>query len=98
MKSWRTVIGLVAVSLSLMSAAAAGDWDLRRNVGNGACFVQPSESSPVGALLKTHPTRKAACEDAKARHTDDAADTSKCFTYTNGTKDECKKEGVELND
>ena len=94
----RMVIGLVATSLLLVGAMPAGDWDLRRNVGNGACFVQPSKSSSVGVLLKTHPTRKAACEDAKARHTDDAADTSKCFTYTTGTKDECKKEGVELND
>jgi hypothetical protein len=98
MKSWRTLMGLVAASLLLLGAAPAGDWDLRRNSSNGACFVQPSKSSTVGVLLKTHPTRKAACEDAKVRHTDDAGDASKCFTYTTGTKDECKKEGVELND
>lgn len=78
------------------TALPSSDWDLRRNVGNGACFVQPSESSPIGRLLEKHPTRRAACEDARSRHTDDAADATKCFTYTSGTKDECKKEGVDL--
>jgi hypothetical protein len=90
-----------AVALNLFfvaSASSSGDWDLRRNAGNGACFIQPSDSSSIGKLLKTHPTRKAACEDAKARKTDDAGDTDKCFTYTTGTKDECKKEGVDLSD
>jgi hypothetical protein len=92
------MVVVVANLFFVAGASSSSDWDLRRNVGNGACFVQPSDSSPIGQLLKKHPTRKAACEDAKARHTDDAADTSKCFTYTTGTKEGCKKEGVELND
>jgi hypothetical protein len=93
-----TIVAVLANLFFVLGASSSSDWDLRRNVSNGACFVQPSDSSPIGALLKTHPTRKAACEDAKTRKTDDATDTSKCFTYTTGTKDECKKEGVELND
>jgi hypothetical protein len=84
-------------SLFSTSAVIAGDWNLRRNVGNGACSVQPSDSMPqLGAFLATHPTRKETCEDAKARKTDDAADTNKCFAYTNGTINECKSDGVDL--
>ena len=90
---------IVATNLLLaVGASSSGNWDLRRNVGNGACFIQPSDSSPIGVLLKTHPNRKAACVDAKARHTDDPGDTSKCFGYTTGTKDECKAEGIDLSD
>jgi len=93
------VLTIVAANLLLaVSASSSGNWDLRRNVGNGACFIQPSDSSPIGALLKTHPNRKAACEDAKARRTDDPGDASKCYGYTTGTKDECKAEGVDLGD
>jgi len=83
---------------ALGTASPSSDWDLRRIVSNSACIVQKSDSSSIGELLKTHPTRKAACEDARDRHTDDATDKTKCFTYTSGTKDECKKEGVNLND
>lgn len=98
MKGRTTILAVVAASVFLGAASPSGDWDLRRNVGNGACFIQPTQSSPVGGeLLKTHPTRKAACQDAQARRTDDAGDKTKCFTYTNGTIDECKKEGVDLN-
>jgi hypothetical protein len=97
MKYLGTIV-VLAVNLFFSAGPPSANWDLRRNVGNGACFVQPSDSSPVGELLKTHPTRKAACGDAKARKTDDAGDKTKCFTYTTGTKDECKREGVDLND
>lgn len=80
-------------------AWSSGDWNLRRNTSNGACSVQPADSMPqLGAFLAKHPTRKAACEDAKSRKTDDAGDTTKCFTYTSGTKDECKRDGVDLPD
>lgn len=78
----------IVIAVNLFSAggvSAAGNWDLRRNVGNGACFIQPSDSSSIGRLLKTHPTRKAACDDAKARRTDDIGDMNKCFGYTDGT-------------
>lgn len=80
-------------------AASSGDWNLRRNTSNGACSVQPADSQPqLGAFLAKHPTRKAACEDARSRKTDDAVDGDKCFTYTAGTKDACQKEGIDLKD
>ena len=89
---------IVICSSSTLISSSAGEWDLRRNVGNGACFIQPADSSPIGRLLQRHPSRVAACEDAQSRHTDDAADANKCYTYTSGTKDECKKENVTLED
>jgi hypothetical protein len=90
-----TAISFIPVGQSLPSS----DWNLRRNTGNGACSVQPADSVPqLGAFLAKHPTRKAACEDALARHTDDASDTTKCFAYTNGTKDACKADGIQLPD
>lgn len=76
--------------------ASSSEWDLRRDSMGATCIVQPSESSPIGELLKTHPTRKAACQDARSRYTDDAGDKSKCFSYRPGTIDSCKKEGVDL--
>ena len=93
-------MAIKAVAIALVVAAQtapSAEWNLRRN-NNGACSVQPAENqSQLGALLQTHPNRKAACEDAKTRHNDDASDKNKCTAYTNNTKDECKaKEGVEL--
>ena len=86
------------VAAQTAPTAPASGWNLRRNVGNGACSVQPAENtSQLGGLLATHPSRKEACEDAKARHADSASDKDKCTAYTNNTKDECKaKEGVDL--
>lgn len=88
----------LVVTAQTAQTAPSSEWNLRRNVGNGACSVQPAENaSQMGALVATHPSRKAACEDAKARHADDASDKNKCTAYTNNTKDECKtKEGVDL--
>lgn len=100
MKAYR-LVWFVALIIGIFASYAwsSGDWNLRRNTGNGACSVQPADSMPqLGAFLAKHPTRKAACEDAKARKTDDAGDTTKCFTYTSGTKDACKKDGVDLSD
>ena len=89
----------MTVCLFAMKAWSSGDWNLRRNTGNGTCSVQPADSAPqLGAFLAKHPTRKEACEDAKTRKTDDAGDTAKCFTYTSGTKNECKKDGIDLGD
>ena len=97
-------MAIKAVAMALLVSAQApqtaptSEWNLRRNLGNGACSVQPAENaSQLGALLSTHRSRKAACEDAKARHADGASEKDKCTAYTNNTKDECKaKEGVEL--
>jgi hypothetical protein len=93
-----TLIGVILIAPAVTSGTS-GEWNLRRNTGNGACSVQPADSLPqLGAYLAKHATRKAACEDAKSRKTDDAADTTKCFAYTAGTKRECKAEGVDLPD
>jgi hypothetical protein len=92
------MIFVVAICLATAQLASR-EWNLRRNSSNGACSVQPVDSQPqLGQFLATFPTRKAACEDAKARHSEDAGDTNKCFTYTSGTKDECQKDGVDLED
>ena len=95
------MLSIVVSTICLFSSATASsssDWDLRRSGSNGMCIVQSSDSSSLGELLKTHPTRKAACEDARDRRTDDSADKTKCFIYSPATKDVCKKEGVELKD
>src|SRR5262249_37381533 len=86
------------VTVQTAPTAPSSEWNLRRNVGNGACSVQRAESaSQLGSLLSAHPSRKAACEDAKTRHADDASNKDKCTAYTSNTKDECKaKEGVDL--
>jgi hypothetical protein len=89
----------VVAGLLVPTVWSSGDWNLRRNTSNGACSVQPADSTPqLGTFLAKHPTRKEACEDAKSRKTDDATDTNKCLTYTSGTKDECKNDGVDLAD
>jgi hypothetical protein len=100
MKSDRIVFCVaIVICLFTMKAWSSGDWNLRRNTGNGACSVQPADSMPqLGAFLAKHPTRKAACEDAKSRKTDDAGDATKCLTYTSGTKDACKNDGIDLPD
>lgn len=99
MKSLRDVAICVTLLIGLVTAAVcSSDWDLRRQQ-NGTCAVQPSGTLPqFGDLLKRHPSRKAACEDAKSRRTDDDQDKDKCFVYTTATKAECKKEGVDLKD
>jgi len=94
-------VAIKAAAIALVvtqQTAPSSEWNLRRNVSNGACSVQRAENtSQLGALLAAHPSRKAACEDAKARHADDASDKNKCTAYTNNTKDECKtKESVDL--
>ena len=93
-------MAIKAVAIALVVAAQtapSAEWNLRRN-NNGSCSVQPAENqSQLGALLQTHPNRKAACEDAKTRQGKDASDKNKCSTYTANTKDECKaKEGIDL--
>jgi len=89
------LVVLIGKSVSLFAA----DWQVRRNTGNGACSLQPSDSQPLlGTLLSTKPTKKEACQDAKMLKTDDAADTSKCFTYTINTVALCKAEGVQLTE
>jgi hypothetical protein len=99
MKAIQCIGAMVFASLVTTRALSAGDWNLRRNSGNGACSVQPADSMPqLGQFLANHPTRQAACQDAQSRKTDDASDTSKCFTYTPGTKEECKKDGIDLPD
>lgn len=76
---------------------AASDWVLQRATMSGACHVQPAPAKPeLGALLASKPSRKAACQEALARKTDDAADTGRCFAYTRGAISECAKEGIVL--
>ena len=83
--------------MACISAANAADWQVRRNNGNGACSLQPSDSQPIlGKLLATKPTKKEACTAAKELKTDDQGDTNKCQTYTNNSVAICHAEGVDL--
>lgn len=97
MKLTRALVFIILAQMVCLTPLIAADWQVRRNSGNGACSLQPSDSQPpLGTLLATKPTKKEACESAKALKTDDASDSSKCFTYTNNTVALCKAEGVDL--
>lgn len=86
------------LTIGFLCTADAADWQVRRNTGNGACSMQPSDSQPaLGILLTTEATKKGACQDAKMLKTDDPADTTKCLTYTNNTVALCQAEGVQLS-
>ena len=88
---------LATAFTACFSPAYTADWQVRRNTGNGACSLQPSDSQPIlGKLLATKPTKKEACTAAKDLKTDDQADTNKCQTYTNNTVTLCHAEGVDL--
>ena len=91
---------ILVVAICLTTAQPASrEWNLRRNTFSGACSVQPADSQPqLGEFLAKFTTRKAACEDAKARYSEDGGDPKKCSTYTPGTKNQCKKDGVDLQD
>jgi hypothetical protein len=76
---------------------AASDWVLQRSTSAGACHVKLATAKPdLGELLATKPTRKAACQEALARKTDDATDRQGCLAYTRGAIAECAKDGIAL--
>ena len=88
---------LSASLLALTHAAHAENYELRKEPSTSVCHVQSETSRPkLGDLLKTHPTRKAACEDAASRYDKDASDQSKCWTYGAGTVAACNDDDVKL--
>jgi hypothetical protein len=79
------------------SRTTSDPWVLQRATMSGACHVKPQPAVPnLGALLATKNGRKAICEEALARRTTDATESTKCFEYTVGAKQQCKEEGVTL--
>jgi hypothetical protein len=89
--------GIVFVFVISSGIVADAGWQVRRNIGNGACSLQPADASPIGgSLLITKPTKREACEAAKSLKTDDAADSTRCFDYTPNTMALCHAEGVDL--
>lgn len=78
--------------------AMAVDWQVRRNVSNGACSVQRADSQPpLGRLLSQHPNRPTACKEAGARYApNEPGNTEKCLEYTRGSRMECKADGIDL--
>lgn len=94
---------IVVLSLGLVigvhvASAQAAKWDLRRVTTSAVCHVQPSDSSPpLGVLINSYDTRKAACEAAKKTYDSSMSDPKKCWSYGSGTKKSCKDdEKVEL--
>ena len=75
----------------------ADPWVLQRATMSGACHVKPEPALPnLGALLATKNGRKAICDEALTRRTTDVTETTNCFEYTVGAKQQCKNEGVTL--
>jgi hypothetical protein len=76
---------------------AADQWMVRRETSSGACHVQKKTASPLGVdLAGPFDSRKGACLKAKDLYDPDGTDSSKCFTYGQGTVDGCKNEAVPL--
>lgn len=90
------VAAAAALSALTVTPAAAEDWVLRRSTSGGTCWVMKATASPVGTELSRFPTKKQACEDAKARYEAATTETSKCGGYSAGTVAECRAAGVPL--
>lgn len=92
----RLFVPLTLLLIITPGVAAAADWQVRR-MQRGDCSFQHSDSlPPLGQLLTTKSTSKAACEVAVQLKTTDAADTRKCQDYTPNAFTFCKNEGVDL--
>jgi hypothetical protein len=89
-----TTLIIVAIFFYVAPSEASDQWNVCRNVGNGACSLQPSDMNPqLGKVLGTFASKKEGCDEASALHTSDSADTTKCFDYTINTRDICGKAG-----
>lgn len=91
-------IAFVAAAMALLpGTASAADWIIARASSSGACNVQEETSRPIlGTPIGKFPTRKAACERAKALKSSDASDTGKCYAYTRGAEQACRQDNVSL--
>jgi hypothetical protein len=89
---------ILLMSMPAVDSARAAEWLISRARMSGACHVQLETSRPyLGEPLPgKYPNRKASCDRAKALHTSDVTDTAKCFDYTQGAKDGCRADGVNL--
>jgi hypothetical protein len=100
MKTFSVVLLIALGIIAVSSAHAADQWTVRRASMSGACHVGKETQSPaLGTVLSTSPDAKSACDDAKSRKAksdSEAADKSKCLSYTNGTVDLCKKAAITL--
>ena len=94
-------LGLAAAALFIAESgvASAETWHVRRNFGNKACsvqIVQEPGQNMMGQFLSEHESRREACANALTRFATDTGGAEQCPLYTNGTRQECRKEGVEL--
>jgi hypothetical protein len=94
-------LSLAAATLFIAESgvASAETWHVRRNNGNKACSVQVVQEpgqSLMGRFLSEHESRREASANALTRFATDAGNAEQCPLYTGGTRDECRKEGVEL--
>jgi hypothetical protein len=87
------LVGVVATSAGIVRA---GDWQLRSN-SRGVCSLQPSDAVPLlGQPLGRSPTKREACDAARARREGPPGEKGKCVGYTPNTAKLCASEGVEL--
>jgi hypothetical protein len=85
------LLGMIVAMVTTAVPAVAGDWVVARQGSSGICAVQLETSRPIfGNEIAKKPTQDAACQEAKARKTDNPADTKKCFDYLPATKSLCK--------
>jgi hypothetical protein len=97
MTRWLCMIGFVSLFICWGTLAKAEDWMLRQEKSSGACHVQLTTASPLGADLSgPWPTRKAACQDAAQRYEPASGDPQKCGTYGAGTVTGCLADGIVL--
>lgn len=98
MKLKTSIAQVLLIPIGMSAPLSAADqWMVRRESSSGVCHVQIKTASPLGAdLAGPFDTRKDACLKAKDLYDPNATDSSRCFTYGQGSIDGCKKEAVPL--
>lgn len=90
-------LSILAATLAIPVNANALDWVVRKNSSDLNCYIQRADSdgSLAPRVLGTFPSKKLACEKAKALFSDDVS-PDKCQAYTQNSKIECGREGIDL--
>jgi hypothetical protein len=99
--AWRSeasaLRGIAALGLLFAASCAhSAEWSLRKQKMSNVCHVQKTTASPLGETLSEHPSRAAACREARRLHDPELSDSTKCWEYGQGTRDACRQDGVPL--